>query len=86
MIPFVASVRIRHKSSWGCRLWIPLALVWLLLLPLVLLLMPVVCIACWVGRVKPLQALSVFWQILCGLNGTEVEVQEGRSSFEIHVF
>ena len=86
MIPLVASVSVRNKRSRGFRLWIPLALVWLLLLPVALLLLPVVFVACWVGEIDPFRALSVFWQILSSLKGSDVEVDNDGSSVLIHVF
>jgi hypothetical protein len=72
MIPLVASVSVRNN--------------WQLLLPVALLLLPVMFIACWAGQVNPFETLGVFWQILCGLNGTHIEINEGDASFLIHVF
>ncbi len=86
MIPLVASVSIRNTRSRGFRLWIPLVLVWLLLLPVALLLLPVVFVACWVGRIDPFQALSVFWEILSSLKGANVQFDGRGSSVLIHVF
>lgn len=86
MIPLVASISVRSKRRRGFRLWIPLALIWLLLLPVVVLLLPVAWFACWASRVDPLRAGSAFWQILCSLNGANVEVQDRNLSFLIHVF
>ena len=86
MIPLVASVSVRNKRSRGFRLWIPLALAWLLLLPAALLLLPVVFVACWVGRIDPFQALSALWQILSALKGSNVEFEDEDSSVLIHVF
>jgi hypothetical protein len=86
MIPLVAAVSVRNKRSRGFRLWIPLALVWLLLLPLVLLLLPVAFVACWVGRIDPFEALPALWRILCALKGGNVEFDSDGSSVAIHVF
>jgi uncharacterized membrane protein len=46
MIPFVAVVSLRNQQSRTFRLWIPLFLVWLLLLPLAILLSPFIFITC----------------------------------------
>jgi hypothetical protein len=86
MIPLVAAVSIRDKRSRSFRLWIPLALVWLLLLPVALLLLPVMFVACWAGRIDPIRALSVFWQILSALKGSNIELNDDGSSVRIHVF
>jgi hypothetical protein len=67
-------------------LWIPLALVWLLLLPALLLLLPLVLVACLVARVDPLDAVAFLWAILCGIQGSEVEVQSAGQSISIYVF
>ena len=56
MIPFVAVVSVPDRRSHTFRLWIPLFLVWLLVLPLGLLLLPVVFIAGLVCRVNPFRA------------------------------
>jgi len=47
MIPFVAVVSLRNQESRTIRLWIPLILIWLLLLPLAVLLSPFIFIACF---------------------------------------
>jgi len=50
MIPFVAIVSLRNQESRTFRLWIPLFLIWLLLLPLaVLLSLSCLLLACFVG-------------------------------------
>ncbi len=41
MIPFVAEVNIRHRRQRNFEFWIPLALLWILLLPLVILLLQI---------------------------------------------
>ncbi len=86
MIPLVATVSFRSRRDRNCRLWIPLALVWLLLLPVVLAALPVMFVICWVAGVDPVETVAVFWQILSALKGTNMEYGAGRSSVEIHVF
>ncbi len=84
MIPLVAVVNVRGKESRRLRLWIPLILVWLLLVPLALLLSPVIFIECLACRVNPFRALSVLWQVLTALSHTEFELDyppECRSTF-----
>ena len=86
MIPCVATVRIRTRQNRAFRFWIPLGLLWLLLLPVVLLLLPLAFIACLAGRVDPFQAGAIFWQVLSSLNGTDVEVAGDGASVAIHIF
>lgn len=74
MTPNIAIVHI-HNPHWrGCKLWIPLFLLWipaLLLSPLILL---VVFAASIAGGIDPFHAIRVFWDILCSLPGTDVRV------------
>ena len=65
MIPLVAVVSIPDRRSHTFRLWIPLFLVWLLVLPFGLLLLPVVIIGGLVCQVNPFRAL------FCGLSDIE---------------
>jgi uncharacterized membrane protein SpoIIM required for sporulation len=83
MIPFVAVVSVPDRRSHTFRLWIPLFLVWLLVLPLGLLLLPAVFIGGLVCRVNPFRALSVVWQILTALKDTNVEVARRSASVSI---
>jgi uncharacterized membrane protein len=85
MIPFVAVVSLRNQESRTFRLWIPLFLIWLLLLPLALLLTPFVFIACLLCRVNPFRAVAVLWQILWALNDTEFEVEHRSAGMSFHI-
>jgi hypothetical protein len=83
MIPFVAVVSVPDRRSHMFRLWIPLFLVWLLVLPLGLLLLPVVFVAGLVCRVNPFRAVSALWQLLSALQDTNVEVVRRSASVSI---
>jgi len=85
MIPFVARITFR-RGSRNFRLWIPLAIVWLLLLPAMLLLLPLFLIGCLIARIDPLDAVASLWAILCGVQGSEVEVGTAVQSISIYVF
>jgi hypothetical protein len=86
MIPFVATVSVEKKPRGGYHFWVPLGILWLLLLPVVLLLLPVFFVASLVVRVNPIQALSVFWDIVTTLKGTDIEVDEHDRSVLIRIF
>jgi hypothetical protein len=62
-----------------------LFLLWLLLAPAILLLSPLILVACLAGRVDPLRALSVVWQVCAGLTNTYVEVSHPGVSVLIRV-
>jgi uncharacterized membrane protein len=85
MIPFVAVVSLRHQDSRTFRLWIPLFLVWLLLLPLAILVSPFIFVACLFCRVNPFQGLVVVWQILSALADTNVEVEHRTAGLSFHI-
>ena len=85
MIPFVAVLSLRNQESRTFRLWIPLLLVWLLLLPLAVLLSPFVFIACLVCRVNPFRGVAVNWQIFNALNDNELEFQHRSAGMSFHI-
>ncbi len=85
MIPFVAVVSLRNQESRTFRLWIPLVLVWLLLLPLAVLATPFIFIACLVCGVNPFRGVAVIWQILWALNDTELEVEHRSAGMSFHI-
>ena len=85
MIPFVAVVSLRDRESRTFRLWIPLFLIWLLLLPLVVLLSPFVFIACLFCRVNPFHGVAVIWQILTALADTNIEVEHRSAGVSFHI-
>jgi uncharacterized membrane protein len=85
MIPFVAVVSLRNQESRTFRLWIPLVLVWLLLLPLAILLSPFIFVACLVCRVNPFRGIAVIWQILSALTDTQVEFEHRCAGMSLHI-
>jgi hypothetical protein len=85
MIPFVAVVSLRNQESRTFRLWIPLFLIWLLLLPLAVLVSPFVFIACLFCRVNPFRGVAVMWQILNALTDTNIEVEHRSAGVSFHI-
>jgi uncharacterized membrane protein len=86
MIPFVAVVSLRDQESRTFRLWIPLFLIWLIVLPVAILLSPFIFLACLICRVNPFQGVAVMWQILTALTDTELEVEHHSAGMSFHVF
>ena len=78
--PLAATVHVK-PAGWraGLRLWLPLFLVWLLLLPLVILALPVLFVASLFFRIKLLRALRSATGLLAATRGSEVEVDKGRT-------
>jgi uncharacterized membrane protein len=85
MIPLVAMVSLRGKQSRTFRLWIPLVLVWFLLMPLALLLSPVIFVGCLACRVNPFRGVSALWQILSALSRTEFEVDHASAGVSVYI-
>jgi len=85
MIPFVAVVSLRNQESRTFRVWIPLFLIWLLLLPLAILLSPFIFIACLICRVNPFRGVAVMWQILNALTDTNIEVEQRSAGMSFHI-
>ena len=85
MIPFVAVVSLRNQESRTFRFWIPLFLIWLLLLPLAVLLSPFVFIACLFCRVNPFRGVAVVWLILNALADTNIEVEHRSAGVSFHI-
>jgi hypothetical protein len=86
MIPFVAVVSLRGRQSRTLRIWVPLILLWLLLVPLAVLLSPLIFVFCLACRISPFRAFSVGWQILWALHDTHLEVDHPSAGISICVF
>jgi len=85
--PLLAVVHILpNEVRRGIRLWVPLFLIWLLLLPFLLVLLPVYFVVCAVVDIDPFKTLGAFVAILGNLNGTHVEVDSPQASVFIHVY
>ena len=85
MTPFVAVVSLRNQESRTIRLWIPLILIWLLLLPLAVLLSPFIFIACLFCRVNPFRGVALMWQVLSALTDTSIEVEQRSAGMSFHI-
>ena len=85
MLPLVVRVHVLGREGRGVRLWIPLFLMWLLLLPLALIVLPVFFIVCIVADVDPFPALGAIWRVLCGLSGADVEVDAPHASVSMQI-
>jgi uncharacterized membrane protein len=85
MIPFVAVVSLRNQESRTFRFWVPLIVVWLLLLPLAIVLSPFIFLACLVCHVNPFRGVAVLWQILNALTDTKLDVEHGAAGLSFHI-
>jgi hypothetical protein len=87
MPPLLAFVHILPNSVHrGIRLWVPLFLIWLMLLPFLLVLLPVYFVVCAAIDIDPIATLGTFLRVLGSLNGTHVEVDSPSAAVLIHVY
>jgi len=85
MIPFVAVVSLRNQKSRTFRLWIPVFLMWIFLVPLGILLSPFIFIGFLICRVNPFRGVAVLWQILTALSDTQLEVEHRSAGLSFHI-
>ena len=75
MIPFFAVVSVQPQHGRRIRLWLPLFLVWLLLLVLAIILSPLIVIACLIARLNPILTVWRLIGVFVAMAGTDIEVQ-----------
>jgi hypothetical protein len=85
MIPLWMNIAICGERRKFFRLWLPLFLLWILLLPFALLALPVIAIL-WLlfGRgavVKPI----ALWQVFAGMRGTLIDIDHPHGSVFIKI-
>jgi hypothetical protein len=85
MIPLIAVVRIEPRHGRRIRLWLPLFLVWLLLVVLGLVLSPLILLACLIARLNPFQAIWGLVGVFVAMAGTHIEVQSPEAVVLVRV-
>jgi hypothetical protein len=85
--PMLAIVHILPaRGRRALRLWVPLFLVWLILLPFALILLPVYFVMCAVMDIAPFRTLSAFFGLLGAMGGTHIEVDSPDASVFVHIY
>lgn len=88
MIPMMLKLRVREKDGKRFFIWLPLFLVWIIILPLLLIPIPFVALAAlimWPSGKGPIILhgyLTIFKMIGC-LSGLEINIGSGDSTFFI---
>jgi hypothetical protein len=89
VIPMLAEVRLGRRPRnpgdrrrKGLRIWVPLFLVWLLLLPFVV---PLIGIGGLVWHVNPVRALSIVWQTLSAMRHVDIAVDSREAAVSIRL-
>jgi hypothetical protein len=86
VIPLFIVMKIYRPFHPPLRLWLPLFLVWLLLLPFAVIFLPIIAVVLSAKRIDPWLAIEIFFEMLCGIRGTHLEVTGSRSAVFIHVY
>ena len=78
--PLAATLHVK-PSGWrfGLRRWLPLFLLWLLLLPLVVLALPFLFVAALVFGIRFWSTIRAVLGLLAAFRGTRVEVTDPRT-------
>jgi hypothetical protein len=84
MIPMLAVIRLGASRRFS--LYLPLFLVWLLLLPLVLLALPFVILATLLFGLMPLRIVGAGYALLASVRGMHVEVRHPHTHVFMHVY
>lgn len=86
MPPLVARLRIdRARDGRSVKLWLPLFVLWLLLLPIAIVTLPVIAVVvAGLGR-NPFAIFAAYWGVLCALCGAQVEIDTRRAVVFVHV-
>ncbi|HUO01305.1 MAG TPA: hypothetical protein VMU31_00895 [Rhizomicrobium sp.] len=84
--PLGATVHVK-PAGWrrGIRLWLPLFLVWLLVLPLLILLLPFLLVGALVMGINLWRSLKAINGVLAATRGTHVEVDNRDTKFFIRL-
>lgn len=85
MIPFVAVVSLQNQQSRTFRLWIPIFLIWILLVPIGILITPFLFLGFLVCGVNAFRGVALIWQILWALCHTRLEVEHRSAGFSFHI-
>jgi hypothetical protein len=90
MIPLILKLRIKDKNQRRFGIWLPLFLIWLIVLPLLALLAPLVLLAALIlwpggkGRLVLYSYLAIF-SLIFNLSGLKIDVQSKDSIVYINL-
>jgi len=86
MPPLFLRIHVLNHVGREIRLWIPLFLLWFLMLPFAVVILPVLLITAVVLDIDPFPALASALRILSSLRGSHVEVDSPDASVFVHVY
>jgi hypothetical protein len=85
MIPVAAIVKV-HAGNVRFGLWLPLILVWALVLPFAILFSPFFLIGAWATRVNPARAIGALVGMTCALPGLLVEIESPGAAVLVRIY
>lgn len=85
MIPMLLTISVRARGVRPIRVWLPLFLIWILLLPFLVLIVPAVMILGAIARLNPLAAVGSLFAVFCALAGTHIEVEAPDATVLVHI-
>ena len=83
MIPSLAVVRVGGHHRRGIRLWLPLFLLWPLILPFAVVVAGAALVVARVSGVAAAGALRTAWQLVSGWRGMHIEVDGPEVAFQV---
>ena len=85
-MPLALVLRIDRADGTTLRLWLPLFLLWLLLLPVAIAMLPFLLLAAAIFGAEILAAFAAIAALLAALRGTHVEVAGRHSDVFVHIY
>jgi hypothetical protein len=85
MIPLWMSIAICGERRRFFRLWLPLFLLWILLLPFALLALPVLAILWLIYGHGAVAKPIALWQVFSGMRGTLIDIDHPHGSVFIKI-
>jgi hypothetical protein len=87
MPPLVVKLYVeRFHDGRRFKLWLPLFLFWLLILPFALVTLPVVAFLLAILGHNPIGTFAACWNVLCAIPGSNLEVRDRRAFVFLHVY
>jgi hypothetical protein len=91
MIPLWMKIKVRNGAHFGIRLWLPLFLIWPIVLALLLVLLPLLIIAelvLWLARVR-ISVFRTLWMcggVVCAMRGLSVKVNSVKENDVVDIY
>ena len=86
MPPLLAVVDIERKADGRMfHVWLPLFLIWLLLFPIFALVLPLIFVGCLIKGIPFVATMTGLLRVISALNGTHVDIDQGRRHIVIRL-